>query len=69
MAEGKVLREDLHDVGADVGILGSEVGVDRSSGWGGDKEKKKIQLSTRRGQHESMRLHPGAKAVNKQTAR
>lgn len=42
MAEGKVLREDLHDVGVDVGILGSEVGVDRSSGWGGgDKEKKK----------------------------
>lgn len=68
MAEGKVLGEDLHDVGVDVGILGSEVGVDRISGWGGAK-KKKIQLSTRRGQHESMRLHPGVKAVNKQTAR
>lgn len=42
MAEGKVLAEDLHDVGVDVGILGGEVDVDRSPGWvGGGRDKEK----------------------------
>lgn len=42
MTEGKVLGEDLHDVGVDVGVLGSEVGVDWSPGWvGGARRKKK----------------------------
>lgn len=71
MAERKVLGQDLHDVGVDVGILGIEVSVDGSPGSVGvaKRERKKKQLSTERGQHEGMRLHPGVKAINKPTAR
>lgn len=44
MTEGKVLSEDLHDVGVDVGVLGSEVGVDGGPGWVGGGGCKKEEI-------------------------
>lgn len=40
MAEGKVLREDLHGVGVDVGVLGSEVGSPGRVGGEGQGKRK-----------------------------
>lgn len=41
MAEGEVLGENLHDVGVDVGVLGSEVGVDWNPGCVVEARRKK----------------------------